>query len=36
VQKKGYTASPGERIVNIEPMLVVPSAIPAAFKLIKN
>ena len=36
VQKKGYTASPAERIVNIDPTLLVPTAIPAPFKLIKK
>jgi hypothetical protein len=36
VQKKGYTVSPVERVVKVEPTLLPPSAIPATFKLIKN
>ena len=36
VQKSGFTASPVQRIVTIEPSLTKPSAIPAQFELIKK
>ena len=36
VEKKGYTASPSQRVVNIEPTFTVPTAIPAPFDLIKK
>jgi hypothetical protein len=36
VQKKGYTADPPQKVVDIEPTLTKPSEIKAPFKLIKK
>lgn len=36
VEKKGYTVSPAQRVVTIEPTFTVPVAIPAPFELIKK